>query len=176
MKYPLLLSVLALLNTAAHAQTTGSVKPVRPVPAFPALPETAMQPTATITRASSTTAGSRFQYQLLKIQDGQMAILAPAWRGITKLEPERIQKSLWSEIVPGSLDNKVMGVLNELAVEGWELLEVYNLSQPISAKQSIETSLTFNDPNRPTYSGTTSITTYTETRYLLRRPLPTLDK
>ncbi|WP_139925617.1 hypothetical protein [Hymenobacter sp. DG01] len=172
MKYTVLLAVLLLLQSAAYAQATAPPKAARPVPAFPALPETAMQPTATVTRAPGTPAGTRFQYQLLKITDGQLAILAPAWRGITKLEPERVQKGLWREAVPGSLDSKVMDVLNELSAEGWELLEVYNLSQPVSAKQSVETSLTFNDPNRPTYSGTTSITTYTETRYLLRRALP----
>ncbi|MBB4599943.1 hypothetical protein HNQ93_000577 [Hymenobacter luteus] len=172
MKYSLLIAVFLALHSAAEAQTTEAKKVARPVPAFPTLPEAAMQPTATVTRAPGNPAGPRFQYQLLKIQNGQIAILAPAWRGLTMLKPERIQKSLWTEIVPGSLDDKVMHTLNELTAEGWELLEVYNLSQPVGAQQSIETSLAFNDPNRPVYSGTTSITTYTETRYLLRRPLP----
>lgn len=175
MKYPLLLSVLVLLNTAVSAQTTDSAKPVRPVPAFPALPETAMQPTATVTRAPSA-AGTSFQYQLLKMQNGQIAYLAPAWRGITQLEPDRVQSGRRSVVVTGSLEAKLMQTLNELSAEGWELLEVYNLSQPVSAEQEIVGSLRFDDPNRPVYSGSTSITTYTETRYLLRRPVPTASK
>ncbi|MET4105452.1 hypothetical protein [Hymenobacter sp. UYP22] len=176
MKYPVLLSVLLLLHTAASAQTTEPAKPVRPMPAFPALPETALQPTATVTRPPGAAVSSRFQYQLLKMQNGQVAYLAPAWRGVTQLEPDRVQNGRRSEVVPGSLESKLMLTLNELSIEGWELVEIYNLSQPVSAQQSIETSLTFNDPNRPVYSGSTSINTYTETRYLLRRPLPATGK
>lgn len=176
MKYPVLLSALLLLHAAATAQTNEPAKPLRPVPAFPALPETALQPAATVTRAPGAAAGTRFQYQLLKMQNGEVAFLAPAWRGITQLQPDRVQNGRRSEVVPGSLESKLMLTLNELSVEGWELLEVYNLSQPVSARQEISTSLTFNDPNRPVYSGSTSINTYTETRYLLRRPLPAAGK
>lgn len=176
MKYPVLLSAVLLLHTAATAQTPEPAKPVRPAPAFPALPEAALQPTATVTRTPGAATGSRFQYQLLKMQNGQEAFLAPAWRGITRLEPDYVQNGRRSEVVAGSLESKLMLALNELSLEGWELVEVYNLSQPVSARQSIETSLTFNDPNRPVYSGSTSIITYTETRYLLRRPLPAAGK
>ncbi|UOQ72562.1 hypothetical protein [Hymenobacter cellulosilyticus] len=63
-----------------------------------------------------------------------------------------------------------MTTLNELAAEGWELLEIQNSTQPTRATQQVETSLRFDDPQRPIHTGTTSISTLTQTRYLLRKP------
>jgi len=119
------------------------------------------------TTAVPTANGVRYQYQLVHVENDQRIWLAPAWQGQTKLEP---RAKLFSSAT-GELDGLLMSTLNSLAAEGWELLEIRTASQPTKAKQTLETSLTYNDPNRPTYTGTTTIDSYTQTRYLFRRPL-----
>ncbi|UYZ62839.1 hypothetical protein [Hymenobacter weizhouensis] len=168
LRFLLLLPALCVLPFAAATQTAPPAV-VRPV-SLAALPEGTWQPVATSTiLAAPATTSTRFQYQLLKVEDDEQAFLAPAWRGHTQLAPE--QKNLFGRPKAGELDALVMQALNDLAAEGWELLEVYHLTQPVRATQKIETDLTFNNPNRPNYTGNTSIQSHTETRYLFRRPL-----
>lgn len=114
------------------------------------------------------TNGVRYQYQSVRVENERRIWLAPAWQGNTKLEP---RTKLFGSIA-GELDRLLMTTLNDLASEGWELLEIRTTSQPVKAKQIIETSLTSNDPKQPTYTGTTTIDTETQTRYLFRRQLP----
>ena len=113
--------------------------------------------------------GVRYQYQLVHLHNSEIS-LAPAWRGQTKLEPPRkfINPDFQSQ-----LDGLLMNALNEIAADGWDLLEVHTVSQPVEAVHKVERELQFNDPNRPVYKGTTSISSTSHTRYLFRRALPT---
>ena len=135
-------------------------------PILPPLPETSLQMAMSTTTVSNA-AGVRYQYQLVHL-DNDRIWLAPAWRGQTKLEPTR--KFLNTEAV-GQLDVLLMNALNEMAADGWELLEIRTTTQPTEAVQKVERDLVLNDPNRPRYTGTTSISTYAQTRYLFRRAL-----
>jgi hypothetical protein len=150
----LLLSTLCLHHAAAQS-----------VP-VPPLPETSLLPTVT-TAVLPASNGVRYQYQLVHVENEQRIWLAPAWQGKLKLEP---RAKLFNSTT-GELNEMLMATLNGLAAEGWELLEIRSVAQPTKAKQTIETSLAYNDPARPTYTGTTTIDTATETRYLFRRPL-----
>lgn len=132
--------------------------------ALPALPETSLLPVVSTT-AVSNVAGLRYQYQLVHLNDRQIR-LAPAWRGQTKLEPAR---RFLNPDAEGELDELLLKTINELAAEGWDLVEIRSVLQPVEAVQKLERALQFNDPNRPVYTGTTSITTSTQTRYLFRR-------
>jgi hypothetical protein len=133
---------------------------------LPPLPETSLQATSNITTVSNV-AGVRYQYQLVHL-DGNQIWLAPAWREQTKLEPSR--KFLNYNMV-GELDGLLMTTLNELSADGWDLLEIRTVTQPVEATQKVERDLQFNDPERPVYKGTTSIETSSQTRYLFRRAL-----
>ena len=64
-----------------------------------------------------------------------------------------------------------MQTLNELAAAGWELLEIRTVNQPVEVVQKLEKENKFNDPEKPVYTGTTSIATSSQTRYLLRKAL-----
>ncbi len=160
MKYLLLLVVLLGLHEAG-AQP-------RPVPVLSALPATGPQPPVT-TSLRSGDPGVRYEYQLVHQEDNRWIWLAPAWRGQTKLE---LRRSLFNASATAELDALLMQTFNGLAAEGWELLESCVISQPTQAKHDIDTSLSFNDPQRPKYSGTTTLESATHLRYLFRRPLP----
>ncbi len=136
-------------------------------PILPPLPETSLQAAVSTTSVSSV-AGQRYQYQLVHL-DNQRIWLAPAWRGQTKLEPAR---QFLNFDATGNVDVLLMQALNELAAEGWDLLEISTVSQPVKAVQKVERDLHFNDPNRPIYTGTTSVETSSQTRYLFRHTLP----
>ena len=157
MKLPLL--CLALL--------TGPVALGQQAPAFPPLPETSLMATTSTTTVRSEV-GVRYQYQLVHL-DNSRVWLAPAWRGQTKLEPAR---KFLNPDAAGDLDALLMQALNELAAEGWELLEIRTVSQPVEAVQKLKKELEFNDPNKPIYTSTTAIETSSQTRYLFRRALP----
>ena len=156
MKYPLLWFAL-LMGPVALAQS---------YPMLPPLPEASLNATASTTTVSNAP-GIRYQYQLVHL-DNQRIWLAPAWRGQTKLEPTR---KFLNPDAAGEIDGLLMQALNELAAEGWELLEIRTVVQPVEAVQKVERALKFNDPNTPVYTGTTSIETSSQTRYLFRRPL-----
>ena len=157
MKIPLL--CLALL--------TGPVALGQQAPTFPPLPEASLMAT-TSTTAVRSEAGVRYQYQLVHL-DNSRVWLAPAWRGQTKLESTR---RFLNPDAAGDLDALLMQALNELAAEGWELLEIRTASQPVEAVQKLKKELEFNDPNKPVYTSTTAIETSSQTRYLFRRALP----
>ena len=115
--------------------------------------------------------GVRYQYQQVHLDDSRIW-LAPAWRGQTKLEPSR---KLFNTEAVGELDGLLDGLLittiNELSAEGWEFLEIRAWSRPTGATHKVETALQFSDPNRPVYTGTTTLSTSSETRYLFRKAL-----
>ena len=134
---------------------------------LPPLPESSLQ-TATSTTTVNSVAGVRYQYQLVHL-DNQQIWLAPAWRGQTKLAPARWFLNYEAQ---GELDGLLMTTLNQLAADGWDLLEIRSTTRPVEAVQKVERELQYNDPNRPRYTGTTSIATSSETRYLFRRALP----
>ena len=157
MKYPLLW--LALL--------AGPVAMAQHAPILPQLPEASLRASVSTTTVSSV-AGLRYQYQLVHL-DGQRIWLAPALRGQAKLEPSR---QFLNFDAAGDVDALLMQALNELAAEGWDLLEISTVNQPVKAVQKLEKDLQFNDPNRPVYTGTTSVETSSQTRYLFRRALP----
>lgn len=164
-----LLPVAFLLTSLAAAQAPEGTRPALPT-AFPKLPETALQ-ASTSSSLLPVTPGVRYQYQLVHLYDNQQIYLAPAWRGQTVLKPAKVKAGLFSsESTLGEVDGLLMTALNELAADGWELLEIQNLVQPTSATQQVETSLRYNDPQRPVHTGTTSISTLTQTRYLFRKP------
>ncbi|TGE09943.1 hypothetical protein [Hymenobacter fodinae] len=156
----LVLQLAAAQSTPPHAKSQASP--------LPNLPETALQPVlmSTVLPAAG---GQRFQYQIVRLYNDRCVYLAPAWHGQTKLQPPK--QGLFSNPEPGEVDALLVGALNELAQEGWELVEVQTSAQPIKATQKVETSLAYNDPQRPTYTGTTAIETLTQTRYLFRKPL-----
>lgn len=131
---------------------------------FPSLPEASLQPTVSTTLVNNA-AGVRYQYQLVHLDDSQIW-LAPAWRGQIKLEPPR---KLFNPNTTGELDGLLLNIMNELSADGWELLEIRTVTQPIQATQKVERDLQFNDPERPIYKGTTSIETSSQTRYLFRK-------
>ena len=134
---------------------------------LPPLPETSLLATTSVT-AVPNEPGVRYQYQLVHL-DNSRIWLAPAWRGQTRLEPAN---RLFNYNLASDVDGLLMQALNELAAEGWELLEIRTVTQPTEAVHKLEKENRFNDPERPVYTGTTSITTSTQTRYLLRRALP----
>lgn len=136
-------------------------------PPLPPLPESSLQASTSTTTVTSV-AGVRYQYQLVHLDDHQIW-LAPAWRGQTKLAPARRFLNYEAQ---GELDGLLMTTLNQLATDGWDLLEIRSTTQPVEAVQKVERELQFNDPNRPRYTGTTSIATSSQTRYLFRRALP----
>lgn len=160
MKYSLLCLAL-LTGPVALAQQAALLPPL------PALPETSLQPAVNVTTMSNAP-GVRYQYQLVHL-DYPCVWLAPAWNGHTKLEPARL---FLNYNLAGEVDVLLMQALNELAAEGWELLEIRTVTEPVAAVQKIERTLRFNDPNLPVYTGTTSVSTSVETRYLFRRALP----
>lgn len=164
MKNCFLLPTFWLVHWAAAAQPTVAERGM----ALPKLPDSALLPTVASV-ALPPANGERFQFQSVRVYDEEKIYLAPAWRGQTKLEPAR--KSIFSNADPGELDALLLTALNGLAEEGWELVEIQSVVQPTSATQKVETELTYNDPNRPSFKGTTSISTLTQTRYLFRRPL-----
>ena len=137
------------------------------MPPLPPLPESSLQASTSTTTVTSV-AGVRYQYQLVHLDNHQIW-LAPAWRGQTKLEPARRFLNYEAQ---GELDGLLMTTLNQLAADGWDLLEIRSTTQPVEAVQKVERELQFNDPNRPRYTGTTSIATSSQTRYLFRRALP----
>ena len=150
-----LLCLALLTEPAALAQRA---------PALPPLPETSLLATSNTVTVHNE-AGVRYQYQLVHL-DNSRIWLAPAWRGQTKLEPAR--KPFNYDAV-GEVDGLLMQTLNELAADGWELLEIQTVNRPVEAVQKLEKENRFNDPERPVYTGTTSISTASETRYLLRK-------
>lgn len=156
----LLLPALLLLRVSVAQNRSAS--------GLPQLPETALQPVISST-AIPLSNGMQFQYQLVRVYNDRCVYLAPAWHGQVKLEP--LRRGLFSTPDPAEVDALLVGALNELAAEGWELLEVQTLVQPTAATQKVETSLPYNDPQRPAYTGKTAIETVTQTRYLLRRPV-----
>ncbi|MCB2406981.1 hypothetical protein [Hymenobacter lucidus] len=163
-----LLPAALLLAAPAVAQSPEPTAPPRGA-SFPKLPETAFQATTSSTLLPATP-GVRYQYQLVHLYDDEQIYLAPAWRGQTVLKPVKVKSGLFTyENTLGELDGLLMTTLNELAADGWELLEIQNSAQPTSATQQVETSLRFNDPQRPIQTGTTSISTLTQTRYLFRK-------
>jgi hypothetical protein len=133
-------------------------------PTLPPLPETSLLATTTVTTVPSAP-GVRYQYQLVHL-DNSRIWLAPAWRGQTRLEPAT---RLFNYNLTGDLDGLLMQALNELAADGWELLEIRTVTQPVEAVQKLEKENRFNDPEKPMYTGTTSISTSTQTRYLFRK-------
>lgn len=134
---------------------------------IPPLPESSLQTTVNTTTVVSTP-GVRYQYQLVHLDEWTVR-MAPAWRGQTKLEPAR---KFLNPNIAGELDNLLLKTINELAAEGWELLEIRSESRPTSAEQKVERDLQYNDPQRPVYKGTTSISTSSQTRYFFRKALP----
>lgn len=144
--------------------------PASKTPAAPLarLPEMALQPTLTTSVLPAAT-GLRYRYQQVRLYNEECVYLAPAWRGQTKLQPGR--QGLFSGPDKGELDALLLTALNELAEDGWELIEIQRSALPVRATQKVETELAYNDPNRPVYTGTTSIETRTQTRYLFRKPL-----
>jgi hypothetical protein len=150
-----LLCLALLAGPAAMAQRA---------PVLPPLPETSLMATTTATTVRSE-AGVRYQYQLVHL-DNSRIWLAPAWRGQTKLEPAR---KFFNYDAVGEVDGLLMQTLNELAADGWELLEIQTVNRPLEAVQKLEKENKFNDPERPVYTGTTSISSSSETRYLLRK-------
>jgi hypothetical protein len=144
---------------------------------LPPLPESSLQ-AATSTTTVTSVAGGRYQYQLVHL-DNQQIWLAPAWHGQTKLAPARRFLNYEAQ---GELDGLLMTTLNQLAADGWDILEIRNTTRPVEAVQKVERELQFNNPNQPRYTGTTSIRTSSdrtssdrtssETRYLFRRALP----
>lgn len=154
MKHWLLWSALLPCRLAA-AQATSVLPP---------LPETSLQPVVNTTTVSNAP-GVRYQYQLVHLDQWEVR-LAPAWRGQTKLEPSH---KFLNANAAGELDDLLLKAINELAADGWELLEIRTVSQPTSAVQKVERELKYNDPQRPVYTGTTSIATATQTRYLFRK-------
>ena len=157
MKIPLLCLAL-LAGPAALAQLA---------PAFPPLPETSLVATIAATTVHNEV-GVRYQYQLVHLTDDRVW-LAPAWRGQIRLEPAQ---KFFNTNLAGDLDVLLMQTLNELAADGWELLEIRTINQPSHAVQELEKENKYNDPQRPVYTATTSIRTASETRYLFRRALP----
>lgn len=149
------------------ALLTGPAALAQHAPNFPPLPETSLVATTSATAVHSE-AGTHYQYQLVHL-DNDRIWLAPAWRGQTKLEPAR---KFMNPDAAGDVDALLMQALNELAAEGWELLEIRTVSQPVKAVQKLEKELKFNDPNTPIYTNTTAIETVSQTRYLFRRALP----
>ncbi|MDB5235507.1 MAG: hypothetical protein JWR44_2500 [Hymenobacter sp.] len=134
-------------------------------PVMPPLPEASLQASVSTTTVSSTP-GVRYQYQMVHL--GRYEVwLAPAWHGQTKLEPG----SKWKYHDSGEVDALLMKAINELAAEGWELVEIRTVSQPTGAEQKVERDLQFNDPQRPVYKATTSISTASDTRYLFRKAI-----
>lgn len=133
---------------------------------LPPLPESSLQ-AAISTTIVSNAPNVRYQYQMVHL--GRYEVwLAPAWHGQTKLQPRK-NWLLYPEA--GEVDALLMKALNEVAAEGWELVEIRTVSQPTGAVQKVERTLEHDDPNRPVYTGTTSITTSSETRYLFRKAL-----
>ncbi|QJX46194.1 hypothetical protein HMJ29_04275 [Hymenobacter taeanensis] len=161
----LLPAVLALRLAAAQGQPHTGKAPVAPLPN---LPETALQPVL-LSTVLPPAGGLRFRYQIVRLYNDRCVYLAPAWRGQTKLQPPR--QGLFSSPEPGEVDALLVGAVNELAQEGWELVEIQTSAQPLQATQKVETSLAYHDPQRPTYTGTTTIEMLHQTRYLLRKPL-----
>ena len=162
MKHLLLFAALLTCRMATAQPSSGRQLP----PVLPALPETSMQPVMSATTVTNAP-GVRYQYQQVHLDDSRIW-LAPAWRGQTKLETSR---KLFNTEAVGELDGLLINIINELSAEGWELLEIRALSRPMGATQRIETTLQFSDPNRPVYTGTTTFSTFSETRYLFRKAL-----
>lgn len=135
-------------------------------PVLPPLPETSLLATTTATTVRNEP-GVRYQYQLVHL-DNRRIWLAPAWRGQTKLEPAH---QFLNYNLVGDVDALLMQTLNELAAAGWELLEIRTVNQPVEVVQKLEKENKFNDPEKPVYTGTTSIATSSQTRYLLRKAL-----
>jgi len=159
MKHWLLFAALLPCGLAAAQSHLAS----QPLGALPPLPETSLQSVMTATTVSSTP-GVRYQYQSVRLEDDRV-FLAPAWRGQTRLVSAR---KLFSSDA-GEADALLLTTINELAAEGWELLEIRSVTQPTEAVQKFERNLVLNDPNRPVYTGTTSIATHSQTRYLFRK-------
>jgi hypothetical protein len=155
---------MLMLGGTAAAQPT----PAARAAGLPQLPETALL-SASSTSVLPPSNGLRYQYQSVRVYNDERIYLAPAWHGSSKLEPPR--KGLFSNADPGEVDALLLTALNGLTEEGWEMVEIQSLMQPVSASQKVETDLQYNDPNRPTYTGTTTIATRTQTRYLFRRPI-----
>jgi hypothetical protein len=166
LRFRLLLPAVLLLRLAIAQSPAQQAK--SPGALLPSLPETALQPVL-MSSVLPPAGGLRYQYQMVRLYGNRCVYLAPAWHGQTKLQPPK--QGAFSSPDPGEMDALLVGALNELAQEGWELVEVQTSAQPIKATQKVETSLTFNDPQRPTYTGTTAIETLNQTRYLFRKPL-----
>ncbi|TGD81424.1 hypothetical protein [Hymenobacter wooponensis] len=166
LRFSLVLPAMLMLRLgAAQSQPAHEKVPAGPLPR---LPETALQPVLMST-VLPPAAGQRYQYQIVRLYNDQCVYLAPAWRGQTKLQPPK--QGLFSSPEPGEVDALLIGALNELAQDGWELVEIQTSAQPVKATQKIETALAYNDPQRPTYTGTTAIETLNQTRYLFRKAL-----
>jgi hypothetical protein len=166
LRLTLLLPAALMMRLAAAQSGPHQIK--SPAVPLPSLPETALQPVLMSTMVPPA-GGLRFQYQMVRVYDNRCLYLAPAWHGQTKLQP--LKQGLFANPEPGEVDALLLGALNELAQEGWELVEIHTSAQPLKATQKVETSLAYNDPQRPTYTGTTAIETLNQTRYLFRKPL-----
>lgn len=154
---PLLLALLVYGPASAQ-----KAQPPRPVQ----LP--ASQPVISVTPIAPAN-GVRYEYQLVRLDNDSRVLFAPAWQGRTVLEPDL--RSLTRELRPGATEALLLHSLNALSAEGWELLEIRTSVQPVSATQTVETSLSFSDPNRPQYDSKTTYHSDSQTRYLLRRAL-----
>ncbi|MBT2556311.1 hypothetical protein J7E24_00785 [Hymenobacter sp. ISL-91] len=156
-----LLLLTLLVSGAASAQ--------KAQPALLAeLPAASPPPTTTVTTVAPAN-GVRYEYQLVRLDNDARIFFAPAWEGRTVLEPDF--RSLAREMRPGAAEVLLLNALNALSAEGWELLEIRTSERPVGARQTVETSLTFNDPNRPQYDTKTTYDSELQTRYLLRRAL-----
>ncbi|MBF9141223.1 hypothetical protein [Hymenobacter properus] len=132
----------------------------------PPLPESSLHASVSTTTVHNVP-GVRYQYQLVHFNNQQVR-LAPAWHGQIKLEPAR---KLFNPDADAELDGLLLKTINELSAEGWELLEIRTETQPTSAVQQVERDLQFNDPQRPVYKATTSVSASSSTRYLFRKAL-----
>ena len=162
----LFLPAVLVLRMATAQQ--GPTTPKNQTAPLAKLPEMALQPTMT-TSVLPAAGGLRYRYQQVRAYNDECVYLAPAWHGQTKLQPSK--QGLFAGVDRAELDALLLTALNELAEDGWELIEIQSTALPVRATQKVETELAYNDPNRPVYTGTTSIETRTQTRYLFRKPL-----
>ncbi|SDX80615.1 hypothetical protein [Hymenobacter psychrophilus] len=155
------LLLMALLSSGAAAAQKAQPALLAPLVAPSPLPVISVTPVAP-------TNGVRYEYQLVRLENDWRIIFAPAWRGQTVLEPDT---KLFKGAKPGEVDGLLLGAINALSADGWELLEIRTSAQLLGAAQKVETSLYSSDPNRPQYDGKTTYSSDSQTRYLFRRAL-----
>ncbi|MBX0291272.1 hypothetical protein K3G63_12540 [Hymenobacter sp. HSC-4F20] len=172
MKYLLLFLLPGLLvSSAAAAQSKSSGPAGQRLPPLPPLPTASLQPIVTVTQAAPAATSTRFRYQRLTLRGSTEAFLAPAWRGIVRLKPDKRKRDFLGNDKEWEVEALVMQTLNELIEDGWELVEVHNLVQPTGITQTVETKENSSNPERPTYVSSVVAGAYRETSYLFRRPL-----